>query len=482
MVLGISAAASAESVTLPAEGKTWVSYEWTGDGNSRQATVEGYSFNLVKGTSSTDLVAPDEYSIRIYAGAQLTVTAPAGETFDKVVITADRNSKASAVSAEGWTVSELVNNTCTMTSATPQSSITFDGAGKQLRLGSMVISSGEGDVEPDPTPDPTPDPVENGYVVDFTTDAAHEALPSSEPEEVTTATVDGVEFTFLNCKGGSYNGYYLQISGKNYTEAYLQFELPVDSKAIILHTGANASVNVTVTLSSNGEDIESDFKLDAKDADFTFNLPAAYQAKGTVLRLATTNSFNAQITKLIFSENAGEEPTPTPSVEPAGEGTVASPYNVAKALEVTKALEADVTTDYEVYVKGIITNVKELSTYYGNATYEIADVEGGETFTIFRGKWFDGEEFTSEDQLAVGAEVVVVGSLVNYKGNTPEMAQGNAVYSYNGQTSSTGIAEIAAEEASVEYFNLQGVRISEPAAGQVVIRRQGNKVSKIFVK
>ena len=51
-----------------------------------------------------------------------------------------------------------------------------------------------------------------------------------------------------------------------------------------------------------------------------------------------------------------------------------------------------------------------------------------------------------------------------------------------GQTSSTGIAEIAAEEASVEYFNLQGVRISEPAAGQVVIRRQGNKVSKIFVK
>ena len=47
---------------------------------------------------------------------------------------------------------------------------------------------------------------------------------------------------------------------------------------------------------------------------------------------------------------------------------------------------------------------------------------------------------------------------------------------------SSGIAEIAAEEASVEYFNLQGVRISEPAAGQVVIRRQGNKVSKIFVK
>ena len=36
--------------------------------------------------------------------------------------------------------------------------------------------------------------------------------------------------------------------------------------------------------------------------------------------------------------------------------------------------------------------------------------------------------------------------------------------------------------APVEYFNLQGMRINEPAAGQIVIRRQGNQVSKIFVK
>ncbi|MDE5693617.1 MAG: hypothetical protein K2I09_06840, partial [Duncaniella sp.] len=36
--------------------------------------------------------------------------------------------------------------------------------------------------------------------------------------------------------------------------------------------------------------------------------------------------------------------------------------------------------------------------------------------------------------------------------------------------------------APVEYYNLQGVRISEPAAGQVVIRRQGSKVSKVVVR
>lgn len=36
--------------------------------------------------------------------------------------------------------------------------------------------------------------------------------------------------------------------------------------------------------------------------------------------------------------------------------------------------------------------------------------------------------------------------------------------------------------APVEYFNLQGIRINEPAAGSVVIRRQGTEVSKILVK
>ena len=46
-----------------------------------------------------------------------------------------------------------------------------------------------------------------------------------------------------------------------------------------------------------------------------------------------------------------------------------------------------------------------------------------------------------------------------------------------------GIADITTDEnAPVEFFNLQGVRIAEPAAGQIVIRRQGNKVSKVFVK
>lgn len=45
----------------------------------------------------------------------------------------------------------------------------------------------------------------------------------------------------------------------------------------------------------------------------------------------------------------------------------------------------------------------------------------------------------------------------------------------------TGInAAIADSDAPVEYFNLQGVRIAYPQAGQILIRRHGDKVEKIL--
>lgn len=42
--------------------------------------------------------------------------------------------------------------------------------------------------------------------------------------------------------------------------------------------------------------------------------------------------------------------------------------------------------------------------------------------------------------------------------------------------------DVTGSEAPVEYFNLQGMRVSNPVAGTVVIRRQGAEVSKVLVK
>lgn len=48
-------------------------------------------------------------------------------------------------------------------------------------------------------------------------------------------------------------------------------------------------------------------------------------------------------------------------------------------------------------------------------------------------------------------------------------------------TDGAGIEEvISIDNTPVEYFNLQGVRVANPAAGQIVIRRQGNTATKVI--
>lgn len=53
------------------------------------------------------------------------------------------------------------------------------------------------------------------------------------------------------------------------------------------------------------------------------------------------------------------------------------------------------------------------------------------------------------------------------------------------RTGEAGIADNftdAAAEGPVEYFNLQGIRVAEPQAGQIVIRKQGNTATKTVVR
>lgn len=120
---------------------------------------------------------------------------------------------------------------------------------------------------------------------------------------------------------------------------------------------------------------------------------------------------------------------------PEGNGTEASPYNVAAALAATNALAADAPSD-EVYIKGIISSISEIDTgSYGNATYYISDdgTTAGQ-FMVFRGYYLNGDKFTAADQIKVGDNVVVCGKLVNYKGNTPEVNAGSKIISLNGKT------------------------------------------------
>ena len=122
---------------------------------------------------------------------------------------------------------------------------------------------------------------------------------------------------------------------------------------------------------------------------------------------------------------------------PKGDGSAQTPYNVGKAMEVIAA--TGTTATEEVYVRGMVAKIKEISTGYGNATYWITD-DGQMTDTeegalqVFRGKWIGGAAFTDAEQLKLGDEVVLKGTLVSYKGTTPEVNQGNELVTVNGKT------------------------------------------------
>ena len=137
----------------------------------------------------------------------------------------------------------------------------------------------------------------------------------------------------------------------------------------------------------------------------------------------------------VVDSGSGSNPGTGDLPDGTGEGTLESPYDAAKATKVASAL-ADGETKAGVYVKGIVKEIKDVSgiAQYGNISYYITDADGAAKFYVFRGKYLDNAKFTSEDQLKVGDEVVVYGDLINYMGNTPELAQGNYIVSLNSST------------------------------------------------
>lgn len=152
LVLGMGSVASAADVTLPENGTDWSAYTWTQSGDDFTATIQGYQFTLRKGDSQNALVSPDKYSIRVYQGAELSITAPSGTTFKTVTVTLDKNSKATSASAStGWTASAIASSKVTFTSETAQSTITFKGD-KQMRVATVTFSNeaGGGDTPVDP--------------------------------------------------------------------------------------------------------------------------------------------------------------------------------------------------------------------------------------------------------------------------------------------------------------------------------------------
>ena len=150
---------------------------------------------------------------------------------------------------------------------------------------------------------------------------------------------------------------------------------------------------------------------------------------------------------------------------------------VWRASELLNMYNNGETLDYgrNYYVGGKITEIQEISTQYGNATYIL---DNG--FKIYRGKWIDGNGFSSEDQIKVGAYIVVYGVLAEYNG-TLQLNKNSQVIAYQecagGEGGSCNLGDLVKEitengnyvyypsNDGLDGYKMADIRINVPQGG-----------------
>lgn len=160
-----------------------------------------------------------------------------------------------------------------------------------------------------------------------------------------------------------------------------------------------------------------------------------------------------------------------------GDGTASDPFNVVALTDFASKLGQGETADKEVYVTAKISQIDtEFSSAYGNATYYISDdgTTSGQ-FEVYRGlfignkKWADGDT-----QIKVGDEVVICGTVTNYKG-TLEFASGKSyIVSLNGQTGGA-----KGDGSLADPFNIAGAiaAVNSGVTGNVYVEGVVSKIA-----
>lgn len=94
-----------------------------------------------------------------------------------------------------------------------------------------------------------------------------------------------------------------------------------------------------------------------------------------------------------------------------------------------------------------------------------------------------GKYDTATRTITVPAKSLIIGES-GYEYGSPGLGNSNNLFKVV-LPESAGVDDIISDsnaDAPVEYFNLQGVRVANPAAGQLVIKRQGSEVTKMVVR
>lgn len=143
--------------------------------------------------------------------------------------------------------------------------------------------------------------------------------------------------------------------------------------------------------------------------------------------------FNNQweiIIRSLYDIKAVEKVDPFKGLPGKGDGTQANPLDITRALAYAKLNKKDPNT---YYIKGVISQIDEVSTQYGNARYYLSN-DGSTTdqLQVFRGLYLNGDKFTNPSQISVGKKVLILGTLDYYEPTSnPQVGRNSKIISIN---------------------------------------------------
>ena len=163
----------------------------------------------------------------------------------------------------------------------------------------------------------------------------------------------------------------------------------------------------------------------------------------TAIDIATTATVKAIAIK---GEDKSKVATATYTIiEKIDGGTAAAPLTIAQAKELIDTKDAAVLAhpDNKVYVKGKVSQVDKFNESFSTITYWISE-DGTTTdqFEVYSGLGLNGAKFTSIDEVAVGADVVIVGNIKKFTSG------GNTIYEFDKEN------QLASYEAPVYNINI----------------------------
>ena len=198
-----------------------------------------------------------------------------------------------------------------------------------------------------------------------------------------------------------------------------------------LHSNSDKAVVGTYTMEAGTID------ADVMYAEGHYN--ACYQYQPTALHLTILPAGGEKVTVQYYMEVNGEVKQGSYTTTPDWYTTDGNTYQynknytldlatvlpASKALQMTKALGHTNATEMSYFVGGIISNMRntpEQIVQYTQARFDISD--DGSTnnqFYCYNTKWLDNTDFVTGNEIKLGDEVVVLGNVQNYNGNTPEI-------------------------------------------------------------